>query len=241
MCVPALLSKQVFRFVTCFRFIGLAAPVTRSDVSIHVMSMSTESQSVAEVGDRMSRLCLYPDQLRILHTESPCVFLHAPPGCGKTVMLCLKAINWLKAGHNVHIIIVCHEGHAVSRLIEEQTKQALGTETPGCGTVTRLTFDLGWDPQGVQRRRVIRKLRDAQSHNRLHLIMDEVNIGSVNVLVVVCLCSVSGYSSPWHHAHLSLFNITSRHGRLLPVIFVFSAQSTWHDLCITHNFCKRTV
>ena len=109
---------------------------------VHVPQLRTEGHAAAETGLRVSSLALYPDQVRVLNDpNSPCVYLHAPPGCGKTVMLVLKALQWLREGHHVHLMVLSESAFAVSTLMESQIRHTLGAAAPpDVGTLTRHVF-----------------------------------------------------------------------------------------------------
>ena len=91
-------------------------------------------------------------------------------------MLTLKAVEWLRQGCDVHLVSVCHEGRAVSRLMQEQAQQMLGA-AQGCGTPTLHSFDFSWDASGAQRQRAVSTLKNAQSDSGLYVIVDEVKVG----------------------------------------------------------------
>lgn len=75
---------------------------------------------MAAVGQRMAQLCLYPNQVQIMNTANPRVFLSGPPGTGKTVMLYLKGVQWLHAGHDVHIVSTWQDSSAACYVLEHQ-------------------------------------------------------------------------------------------------------------------------
>ena len=104
--------------------------------------MRTEGQAAAETGLRVARLALYPDQVRILNDpNSPCVYLHAPPGCGKTVMLVLKALQWLREGHHVHLMALSQPAFAVSAVVEMQIRHTLAAAAAlNAGALVRHVF-----------------------------------------------------------------------------------------------------
>ena len=65
------------------------------------------------------------------------LYLHAPPGCGKTVLLYLKAKQWLNMGRHVHVVCISDEARAVSSLLATQLLQSQGA----AAAMTTHTFD----------------------------------------------------------------------------------------------------
>ena len=131
----------------------------------------TEGEAVAETGLRVSSLALTPEQVTVLSRPDPCVYLVAPPGCGKTLLLLLKARQWLQQGHHVHVVSLTDEARAVSSLICAQLSHSLGAAP----AVTHHTFSIRDNPDDLNH--AITTLA-AQSHNDLHLIVDEVDEGT---------------------------------------------------------------
>lgn len=80
---------------------------------------------MAEAGERMVKLCLYPEQVDILNRAEPRVYLSGPPGTGKTVMLYLKGMQWLIAGHDVHIVNCSKASRAAGYILEHLLQQTL--------------------------------------------------------------------------------------------------------------------
>lgn len=81
----------------------------------------TTGQAVAEVGLILSTLALYPDQIDLLNDKTlQCVHIHGPPGTGKTVVLVLKGIQWLREGHDVYVLSTSERSRTVSIQIEQQ-------------------------------------------------------------------------------------------------------------------------
>ena len=63
----------------------------------------------------MSTLALFPEQISVLNDKDlNNVHLAGPPGVGKTVMLMLKAVQWINQGHH---ILVLHASDTSSRYV----------------------------------------------------------------------------------------------------------------------------
>ncbi|XP_076456734.1 uncharacterized protein LOC143291034 [Babylonia areolata] len=121
---PAMSADVYDRLVA--RFSGPATTILIPTATRPPKEIKTEWQAVAELGLRFSRLALYPDQVDMLNSSlPPCVYLRGPPGCGKTVVLVLKALQLLNQGKHVHLICVSQEGRAVTALIRHQLNACL--------------------------------------------------------------------------------------------------------------------
>lgn len=72
---------------------------------------------MAVTGERMTSLVLTPEQISLLTRAPAKVLLTGPPGVGKSVMLVLMALTWLRQGHDVHLVSVKTESLAATRMI----------------------------------------------------------------------------------------------------------------------------
>ena len=135
--------------------------------------LRTEGQAAAETGLVMATLALYPDQVDILNDASlHSVHLHGPPGTGKTVLLTLKASQWLHLGRHVHVVSVADSCRAVSLLIEKQLLHVLkDCGIPGRAGVSLHMYDI---LERDERNRAVQELVTASQDGQLFLIMDEV-------------------------------------------------------------------
>lgn len=110
------------------------------------VEVRTEGEAVSETGERIARLTLTPDQVELLCRAPPRVYITGPPGTGKTVVLVLMGLQWLREGHDVHVVSTWRESRAVSYLIEKQLNHTLAaggrTEGEGEGKVYRHDYDL---------------------------------------------------------------------------------------------------
>ena len=75
------------------------------------------------------------------------LYLNAPPGCGKTVLLYLKAKQWLNMGRHVRVVCISDEARVVSSLLAAQLLQSQGP----AAAVTSHTFDFINSPGDVSR------------------------------------------------------------------------------------------
>ena len=115
--------RELFMSVS-LRFAGPATTVEVATPSPPRKVVRTMGEAVSETGLRVSSLVLTPQQVTVLSRPHPCVYLHAPPGCGKTLLLLLKAKQWVNQGHHVHVVSLSDEARAVSSLIRAQLGQS---------------------------------------------------------------------------------------------------------------------
>jgi hypothetical protein len=71
------------------------------------MEIRTEGQGIAETAYQFTRLVLHPSQLSILNSMEQYMFLMGPPGCGKSLCLLLKGLDWLRRGK--HVVVACFD------------------------------------------------------------------------------------------------------------------------------------
>lgn len=67
-----------------------------------------------------SRLTLLPQQVNVLHEAPPRLFACGPPGTGKTVVLLLQAVEWLRQRHEVHVVSTWKYSRAASLRLRAQ-------------------------------------------------------------------------------------------------------------------------
>ena len=63
----------------------------------------------------------------VSYRGSGIVYLCAPPGCGKTLMLVLKGLQWLNQGRHVQVVSMRKSARAVSSLLARTLRQNQGT------------------------------------------------------------------------------------------------------------------
>ena len=155
-----------------FRFCGPATTVDIPTLGTPRKVVRSEGQAVAETGLAVSSLALYPDQINIL-SKGPerQVFLLGPPGTGKTVVLLLKAMQWLNQSGDVQVVSIGREGRVVSMLARQQLLETQG-EAPQGGTVQRHHYDFWLNPENVAA--AVNKLTSLSRDGCLNVIVDEV-------------------------------------------------------------------
>ncbi|XP_070178269.1 uncharacterized protein [Littorina saxatilis] len=74
----------------------------------------TEGEGVSETAACFMEFVLHQGQIKVLNSGEHLVYLTGPPGTGKTVMLILQGEQWLKDGHDVHVVSMYDESLAAS-------------------------------------------------------------------------------------------------------------------------------
>lgn len=120
----------------CVRFCGPASTVTVPSINEPRVSIKTLDKAVAYVGDcYAAHIMLFPEQLELLITAPPRVFLCGPPGTGKTILLFLMALEWLRQGNLVFVLSTWDRSIAASlmlvHLLQEKLEQLQDVDTPG--------------------------------------------------------------------------------------------------------------
>ncbi|XP_025092362.1 uncharacterized protein LOC112562948 isoform X2 [Pomacea canaliculata] len=107
------------------RFCGPATTIEVHTVLKPRVEVRTMGGGVAETGERLARLTLTPRQVDLLSRAPPLVYLTGPPGTGKTVVLVLAGLRWLREGHDVHVVSTWRESRVASYLIQQQLLRTL--------------------------------------------------------------------------------------------------------------------
>ncbi|XP_076446982.1 uncharacterized protein LOC143284199 isoform X2 [Babylonia areolata] len=136
------------------RFCGPASTVEIPTASPPCKVLRSMGQAVAETGLRFSSLTLTLKQVDILNTHpEPCfVYVHGPPGTGKTVVLVLKAVQWAQRGQKVVVINRPGNDDTVTVLMVRQLVSILGAAAaPNIHRITdpsvsQLLQQFGTDP-----------------------------------------------------------------------------------------------
>ncbi|XP_025114143.1 uncharacterized protein LOC112576110 [Pomacea canaliculata] len=111
------------------RFCGPATTVTIPCTSAPRLCLKTLGQAASFTGQCYTAvITLFPEQVHLLHTAPPTLFVTGPPGTGKTVVLLLMAIQWLQCGHHVHILSTWWISRAVCMILYHKLLQAVRME-----------------------------------------------------------------------------------------------------------------
>ncbi|KAK7096338.1 uncharacterized protein [Littorina saxatilis] len=93
----------------------------------HCCDLRLPGEGVAETANRFAPadIVLHPTQLDVLNNKlSPLVFVCGPPGTGKSLVLILKAIDWIQnKTEPVHVVSTREGNMAASHMIAHQLKE----------------------------------------------------------------------------------------------------------------------
>ncbi|XP_025115929.1 uncharacterized protein LOC112577155 isoform X1 [Pomacea canaliculata] len=157
------------------RFCGPATTIRVHCSSSPLMEVRNRGDGVSEVGNRLRKLVLTPQQIDLLVTAPSRVFLSGPCGTGKTVVLVLMALQWLYQGHDVHIVSSWVLGLAASYLVHHQlegTMQAYQNRSQPTGKVHIHFYNFQKGEEEVTKS--INDLVNFAKNETLHIVMDEV-------------------------------------------------------------------
>ncbi|XP_076445773.1 uncharacterized protein LOC143283420 isoform X2 [Babylonia areolata] len=181
---PALTDGDYLEIIG--RFVGPA-----TTVSVHcsatprlTVEVRTQGEAVAELGSRLARLVLTPEQTDLLTRAPPLVYLSGPPGTGKTVMLVLMALIWCRRGWNVQVVSAGDFSLAASLLVCHQIRKTLdSTAAPGAGVTSgdvlfrSYEFCKGTHPENeTSVETAVQEMVRASPGQPVCVVMDETNI-----------------------------------------------------------------
>ncbi|XP_025103270.1 uncharacterized protein LOC112569639 [Pomacea canaliculata] len=157
------------------RLSGPAKTVTVPCTSPPGVSVKTLGQAAWCTGECYTAvITLFPEQVHLLHTAPPRLFVTGSPGTGKTVVLLLMAIEWLRCGHHVYIVSTCSESRAASIMLHYLLLQTVKTQQfadVSHGQLHLLQYDLD-DSEDVEK--AVNDLSHAAIRGSLYVIADEV-------------------------------------------------------------------
>lgn len=203
------------------RFVGPASTVSVYCIVHPRVEVRTAGQAVAELGRRLSYLVLTEQQMCVLTKDLLLVCITGPPGTGKTVLLALKALQWLRQGLDVHIVSVDPTTVAATRVIEHQLQVTLalsasstktgkksveasaGTEFPKVGAIHVHQYDFN-NKKGDEEKAVNDLIADPCPET-LCVIMDEIVFSSSLKSGQPTLQLVQGLKSRCHEQQLRLW------------------------------------
>ncbi|KAL8602586.1 hypothetical protein ACOMHN_017559 [Nucella lapillus] len=133
------MTDDIYRRLVA-RFCGPASTVTIPTAGTPRKVVRTLGEAAAETGLRFSSLALTPAQVALLFSQPQHRFVHlqGPPGTGKTVVLLLKALQWLQQGRQVVVVGGYVSSRAVTRLVEAQLRSM---EPAEAANIQHLCYD----------------------------------------------------------------------------------------------------
>ncbi|XP_070203697.1 uncharacterized protein [Littorina saxatilis] len=171
--VDTRLTDQLYLDIVA-RFVGQATTVSVPCFNNVRVEVRTAGQAVAELGRRLALLVLTLQQLGLMNRDPPQVCITGAPGTGKTVVLVLQGVRWLRQGHDVHVISTGHVTQAVSTSITQQLKMSLSAgPTPNLtqGSVSYHQYDFINREEDVEQ--AVTDLVACMKNGHLHVLLDE--------------------------------------------------------------------
>ena len=164
-----------------FRFVGPA-----STVAVHCnipprVEVRTDGEAVSELGQRLAYLVLTSQQVGLMNRGPPKLCVSGPPGTGKTIVLVLMGLRWLRQGHDVYVFSPYPESRAASYMIRHQLLMTLreshtASTTTAPGDVKLQLYD--FHDGEAEFARAVEDLSKAAQGGTLRILMDEAGFGS---------------------------------------------------------------
>lgn len=158
----------------CHRFAGPATTVTVHCTQRPRVEIRTLGEAVSELGERLSRLVVTPEQIRLLTSGVPRMLINGPPGTGKSLILVLVALTWLRQDKDVFVLSLKRGSLAISRLIHGQLQMTLDAEesrSQKYGVPRLAEYDLFHDPACLHD--CVNTLSSAALNKDIGIIVDE--------------------------------------------------------------------
>ncbi|XP_070202899.1 uncharacterized protein [Littorina saxatilis] len=171
--VDTRLTDQLYLDIVA-RFVGPATTVSVPCYNGVRVEVRTAGQAVAELGQRLALLVLTLQQLDLMSRDPPLVYITGAPGTGKTVVLVLQGVRWLRQGHDVHVLSTLYNTWAVSTSITQQLERSLSAgPTPSLtpGSVSYHWYDFYNREEDVEQ--AVTDLLACVKNGHLHVLLDE--------------------------------------------------------------------
>ncbi|XP_070202836.1 uncharacterized protein [Littorina saxatilis] len=176
--VDTRLTDQLYLDIVA-RFVGPGTTVSVPCYNNVRVEVRTAGQAVAELGRRLALLVLTLEQLGLMNRDPPLVYITGAPGTGKTVVLVLQGVRWLRQGHDVHVLSTRHTTRSVSTSITQQLGMSLRAgPTPSMtpGSVSFHQYDFFNREEDVDK--AVTDLVACIKIGHLHVLVDEAVFSS---------------------------------------------------------------
>lgn len=164
-------TKKTFSFF--FRFVGPLTTIEINCISSPRLELRTEGEGVSETGERILRIVLLPQQVKLLNNSQRRVFLTGPPGTGKSVVLILQGVRWLQQKHGIHIVSTWDKSVAASILLEHQIKETLREYSGKTSPVSVSTYRYNFYNDDEVNTAISDLCQKAMTEHHLNVIVDE--------------------------------------------------------------------
>ena len=111
--------------------------------------------------------------MSVVFAGSGFVYLCAPPGCGKTLVLYLKGVQWLTMGLDVHVVCMGDRARAVSSLLARTLEDRARTLRQTQGTAATVTTHHVNIPSDITT--LVTTLAGLAGPGRLRVLVDEAD------------------------------------------------------------------
>ncbi|XP_025113046.1 uncharacterized protein LOC112575403 [Pomacea canaliculata] len=156
------------------RFCGPATTVIVPCTVPSRLSIKTLGQAVSFTGEcYTSVITLFPEQVQLLNTAPSRLFVAGPPGTGKSVVLLLMGIEWLRWLHDVYIVSTGMWSRAACSMLYNMLLSTMLLKMTTKVSPNQLHY-LQYDfTQSTDVEKAIRDLSQTASGRPLYIIADE--------------------------------------------------------------------
>lgn len=140
-------------------------------VSVPRLCVKTLGEAVSWTGECYAvQLTLFPEQVHMVQSGLPKVFLTGPPGTGKTVVLQLVGTGWLENSKEVHIVSTWAFSRAPSYMLYHLLKNHLQGKGRSTAQLHLWQYDLDG---GKDVENAVDELFEKAKEGCLYIIADE--------------------------------------------------------------------